>query len=269
MSENELMQRARRVQRRNELTRRAQAVARVLSPLLLLALWEMLSTTGVLDRRFFPPPSEVLRSMQTMLQDGSLATAVASTLQRLCIGFCIGSIAGTAVGLLLGLSSWVRAIIEPWLQLTYPIPKLAIYPLLVLIVGLGEPPIIILLAVTVFYVLAINLIAGVLSIKPVFLDVGRDCGASFAQVVRTVALPASLPHILTGLEIAMGIAYVVLIAAEFVGAKTGLGHVIWLSWQLFDVGPMYVAIATTGVMGYASVLVLRWVGAWLMPWARK
>jgi NitT/TauT family transport system permease protein len=103
----------------------------------------------------------------------------------------------------------------------------------------------------------------------VILDVGRDCDASFLQLVRTIALPAAMPHIFTGLEIAMGIAYIVLVAAEFVGARSGLGSLIWSSWQLFDVAPMYVAIVTISVLGYASVMLLRLAADLMMPWRRK
>ena len=84
----------------------------------------------------------------------------------------------------------------------------------------------------------------------------------------TIALPASLPHIFTSLEISLGLAYIILIGAEFVGAKSGLGAIIWSSWQLFDVGPMYVAIVTVSVLGYFSVLLTRWLGDLLMPWRR-
>lgn len=243
-----------------------QKALRLASPFLLLLLWEAMSRFGLLDRRFFPPPSEVIWSARSMVQDGSLAAAVLSSLRRLAIGYVSGALLGVVVGLWLGLSSWSRALFEPWLIVTYPVPKLAVYPLLVLIVGLGEAPIVLLLAIAIFYVVAINLIAGVLSIRPVILDVGRDCGASFLQLVRTVALPASMPHIFTGLELAMGIAYIVLIAAEFVGAKSGLGSVIWSSWQLFDVAPMYVAIVTISVLGYVSVLLLRLLAGVMMPW---
>ena len=243
-----------------------QKALRLASPFLLLLLWEAMSRFGLLDRRFFPPPSEVIWSARSMVQDGSLAAAVLSSLRRLAIGYVSGALLGIAVGLWLGLSSWSRALFEPWLIVTYPVPKLAVYPLLVLIVGLGEAPIILLLAIAIFYVVAINLIAGVLAIRPVILDVGRDCGASFLQLVRTVALPASMPHIFTGLEIAMGIAYIVLIAAEFVGAKSGLGSIIWSSWQLFDVAPMYVAIVTISVLGYVSVMLLRLAAGIMMPW---
>lgn len=243
-----------------------QKALRLASPFLLLLLWEAMSRFGLLDRRFFPPPSEVIWSARSMVQDGSLTAAVLSSLRRLAIGYVSGALLGVVVGLWLGLSSWSRALFEPWLIVTYPVPKLAVYPLLVLIVGLGEAPIVLLLAIAIFYVVAINLIAGVLSIRPVILDVGRDCGASFLQLVRTVALPASMPHIFTGLELAMGIAYIVLIAAEFVGAKSGLGSVIWSSWQLFDVAPMYVAIVTISVLGYVSVMLLRLLAGVMMPW---
>ena len=263
-----LIQRGQRKEHR-EATARWQKVLRIASPFLLLLAWEALSRFGILDRRFFPPPSEVLGTARQMLADGSLAKAVGDSMRRLAIGYTSGALLGIVAGLWLGLSSWSRALVEPWLIVTYPVPKLAIYPLLVLIVGLGEPPIVILLAIAIFYVVAINLIAGVLAIRPVILDVGRDCGASFLQLVRTIALPAAMPHIFTGLEISMGIAYIVLVAAEFVGAKSGLGSVIWSSWQLFDVAPMYVAIVTISVLGYASVMLLRVMADLVMPWRRK
>jgi NitT/TauT family transport system permease protein len=244
----------------------AQRVLRIASPFLLLLVWEALSRFGVLDRRFFPPPSEIVETAWQMIKDGSLLSASLYSLQRLFIGYVIGAVSGAVVGLWLGLSPWARALIEPWLLVTYPVPKLAVYPLLVLIVGLGEYPIVILLAIAVFYIVAMNAIAGVLSIKPVVLDVGRDCNATFLQSVRTIALPASMPHILTGLEVSLGIAFIVLIAVEFIGAEHGLGSVIWSSWQLFDVAPMYIAITTVSVLGYLSVLGLRALGNRLMPW---
>jgi len=254
---------------RKQWTASAQRWLRRASPFLLLALWELLSRFGALDRRFFPPPSEIAGTAWQMMQDGSLWNAVRHSLARLAIGYTTGALAGAAVGLLLGLSSWLRALVEPWLLVTYPVPKLAVYPLLVLLVGLGDPPIYILLSIAVFYIVAINALAGVLSIRPVFLDVGRDCDASFLQSVITIALPASMPHILTGLEVSLGIAYIVLIAVEFVGADKGLGSVIWQSWQLFDVAPMYVAIVVVSVLGYFSVLGLRALGNWFMPWRKQ
>lgn len=251
---------------RHEWVAKGQRTLRWISPLVLFAVWELMTRVGVLDRRFFPPPSEIVESAIAMIANGQLFGSIVASLQRLVISYAIGSGTGILVGLWLGLSNWSRALIEPWLLLTYPVPKLAIYPLLVLIVGIGEPPIVILLSITVFYIVVISAISGVLEIRPVFMDVGRDNNATFLQSVRTIALPAAMPQILTGLEVALGIAYIVLIATEFVGAKSGLGHVIWSSWQLFDVAPMYVAITSISLLGYFSVLGLRMIGNALVPW---
>jgi NitT/TauT family transport system permease protein len=247
---------------------RAQRWLRFFSPFILLGIWELTSRSGLLDARFFPPPSEILLSAKDGILDGTLVAATADSLRRLVLGYSIGAFVGVSVGLWLGLSSWFRAMAEPWLQLTYPIPKLTLYPLLVLLVGFGEPPIVILLSIAVFYIVTINTIAGVLSIRPVILDVGRDCGATFFQSFRTIALPASMPHIFTSLEIALGIGYIVLVAAEFIGAKTGLGAIIWSSWQTFDVAPMYVAIVIVSVCGYVSAILLKVIGNVLMPWRK-
>ena len=247
-------------------TFKLQKILRFFSPVFLFIIWESLSRLSYLDRRFFPPPTELVQYLIVMLVDGTLIEAIKISLFRLFIGYLSGAFFGIIIGLLLGLSSWMRAIFEPWLLMTYPIPKLALFPLLVLIVGLGEAPIIILLAIAVFYVVSINLIDGVLYIRRVFLDVGKDCKANFRQIIFTIAIPSSLPHIITGLELSLGIAYIVLIAAEFVGAKSGLGSIIWSSWQLFDVSPMYVAIVTISILGYSSLLILRNLGNRLMPW---
>lgn len=251
-----------------EWTARGQWWLRLISPFLLVIAWEVLAQIGAIDRRFFPPPSEIVLAAGIIIDDGALAKATVDSLRRLWSGYLIGAGVGIAVGLWLGLSSWFRALIEPWIQITYPIPKLAVYPLLVLLVGLGEMPIIILLAITVFYIVAINTIAGVLSIRPVLLDVGRDCKATFFQFFRTIALPAAMPHICTSLELSLGLAYIVLIAAEFIGARTGFGAIIWSSWQLFDVAPMYVAIVSISVLGYLSVLGVRFLSDVVMPWRR-
>ncbi|MEX0730328.1 MAG: ABC transporter permease [Aquisalimonadaceae bacterium] len=248
---------------------KAQQILRTFSPVLLLVIWELASRLGLIDRLFFPPPTEIAESGYLMFLDGSLVSASADSLRRLFIGYGMGALAGVAIGLWLGLSSWSRALFEPWIQITYPIPKLAVYPLIVLVVGLGDLPIIILLAIAVFYIVVINTIAGVLSINRAYLDVGRDCNASFAQFAGTIALPAALPHIFTGLEIALGIGFIVLVAGEFVGSNSGLGSLIWQSWQVFDVGPMYVAIVVVSLLGYASVLTTRLVGSILMPWQRS
>lgn len=253
----------------HERTARWQRALRIVSPFLLIGAWELCADTGLLDTRFFPAPSAILQSGVQMARDGLLTEAVRDSMLRLIIGYAAGALAGVVLGLWMGLSRWSRALLEPWLQLTYPVPKLAVYPLIVMVVGLGDAPIDVLLAIAVFYIVCINTLAGVLTIKPAILDVSKDYGASFLQRAWTIALPGSLPHIFTGLEISLGIAYIVLVAAEFVGASTGLGNVIFQSWQLFDVSPMYVAIVLISLLGYGSTLGVRYIAGILMPWHRS
>lgn len=253
----------------HERTARWQRALRIVSPFLLIGAWELCAGIGFLDTRFFPAPSTIVLSGIAMGREGLLTEAVHDSMLRLVIGYATGALAGVLLGLWMGLSRWTRALLEPWLQLTYPVPKLAVYPLIVMVVGLGDAPINVLLAIAVFYIVCINTLAGVLTIKPAILDVSKDYGANFLQRAWTIALPGSLPHIFTGLEISLGIAYIVLVAAEFVGASTGLGNVIFQSWQLFDVSPMYVAIVLISLLGYGSTLGVRYIAGILMPWHRS
>lgn len=249
-----------------ERSRTYQRWLRVLSPFLLILLWELSTRLGTLDYRFFPAPSMIFGSFLNMLGDGSLFNASLITLRRLFLGFVIGAFLGVVVGLWLGLSSWSRSVFEPWIQLTYPIPKLAIYPLLMIIVGMGEPAIVTLLAIATFYIVVISTISGVISINKTYIDVGKDSGANFIQFFFTIALPASLPVIFTSIEVAMGIAFIVVIAAEFLGSSSGLGYIIWTSWEVFALAPMYVSIVVISLLGFLSVLAVRALGDYLMPW---
>lgn len=247
---------------------RVQKLVRAASPVLLLVLWEAASRFGVVDARFFPAPSTVMLAALDMIRSGLLVDATVVTLRRVALGYFLGAGLGVAIGLWLGLSSWSRTLFEPMIQLTYPVPKLAVYPLLLLLVGTGELPMVLLLAIATFYLVVISTIAAVLSISPGYLDVGRDNNANFRQFFFTIALPGSLPQILTGLELALGIAYILVIAVEFLGAQAGIGYIIWSSWQVIEIKRMFVAISLITVLGYVSVLGLRAFGAVLTPWRR-
>lgn len=249
--------------------RKMQRGLRAFSPFLLLLIWEAASRSGVLDVRFFPAPSMIVETGVDMATSGQLLDSTLETLKRLFFGYVIGSVVAVIVGLWLGLSSWARSLLEPWIHITYPIPKLAVYPLLLLIVGLGDLPMILVLAIAVFYIVVLNTIAAVLSISSTIVDVGRDHNANFRQFFFTIAFPATLPQIITGLEIALGISYLLAIATEFLSSNEGLGHIIWASWETLDVKPMYVALCTITVAGFLSTIGLRALGQRLTPWTRQ
>ncbi len=244
----------------------AERLVSVVSPLLLLLLWEALVRSRILDYRFFPAPSAVLKTLLDLLTSGVLLQHVGISLTRIAVGFALGSSAGLIVGLLMGVSRIIRAAVKPLVGVIYPIPKIAILPLVMLIFGLGEGSKYVIVAIGVFFLVLLNTMAGVVNIDRIYLDVGKNFGARRADVLRTIALPGALPLILTGLRLGWGTALLLIVAAEFVAAKAGIGYFIWNSWQTFAVEEMYAGLLTISTLGLVSFVLLDWIERRLLPW---
>jgi len=238
----------------------------ILSPLLLVALWEALVRVGVLDARFFAPPSSIVGTFADLIASGELFLHVAASLKRVLLGFLFGGVPAIALGLAMGLSRWTRAALNPIVSATYPIPKSAILPLVMLIFGLGDASKVALVAIGVFYLVLINTMAGVLTIQPIFLDVGRNFGASRLQVFLTIALPGAMPLIFAGLRLGLGIGLILIVIAEIVGARNGIGYMIWQAWSIFAVQRMYVGLVVVAILGWLLTLILDRIERLLIPW---
>ncbi len=244
----------------------AERIVSILSPLLLLALWEGLGRLGLLDARFFPAPSAIAETFAKLLGSGELWEHTVTSLGRVVIGFLIGAIPGLVLGIVMGLSRLVRAALNPMVGALYPIPKSAILPLLLLVFGTGEGSKYAIVASGVFFLVLLNTVAGVLNIEPVYLDVGRNFGASRLQTFLTIALPGALPLIFTGVRLAWGIALVLIVVGEIFASRSGLGYFINNSYQTFQVEKMYAGLIVMSVIGYASFLILDELQRWLIPW---
>ncbi|MFD6055243.1 ABC transporter permease [Agromyces sp. NPDC060279] len=238
------------------------------TPLLLLVVWEALSRLGILDARFFPAPTAIVETFVTLLVSGQLVTDILMTLSRIAVGFVLGAIPGVLLGLLLGSVRSVRLLLEPVFSSLLPIPKVAIYPLLLLIFGLGETSKYVIVAIGVFFYLFFNTMSGVMQTPPLFDDVARANGASRIQRRLTVSLPYALPSIFTGIKLATGGAFVIIAASEFVGAQSGLGYLIWSSWSTFAVSKMYVGIVTISALGYGATAIEGYLERRLVPWVK-
>ncbi|MDE3100954.1 MAG: ABC transporter permease [Chloroflexota bacterium] len=238
----------------------------VLSPVLLLALWELAARTNAIDTRFFPAPSDIFAAAVTLIRTGELWDNLSITLVRLAVGFLLGAVPGIVIGLAMGLFSPVRAILQPLVDGTFPIPKIAILPLFILIFGLGEESKYAIIAVAVVYLVLINTQAGVRNIDRIYLDVGKNYHATRWMMFTDVALPGAAPLILAGLRLGMGVALLVIVAAEFVGARSGVGYQIWTSWQVFQVDRMFVYLLVTAVIGFGTAVVMTFLERVLLPW---
>jgi NitT/TauT family transport system permease protein len=255
-----------RAERRRTLARRRDTIISVASPFALLALWEVCAHLGVIDRRFFPPPSSIAMAGYRLALTGQLHDHILKSLTRLGIGFVMGGIPALIIGVAMGISRPLRALVEPLISATYPIPKSSILPLILLIFGLGEMSKYVMVAIGVFFPVAINATAGVLQISKVYLDVGKSYKANAWQTFWTVALPGALPFIMTGVKLGAGLGLVLIAVAEMIGAKSGLGYMIWSAWETFSVEQMYVGLAMFAVIGFILTVVLNEVERMLIPW---
>jgi NitT/TauT family transport system permease protein len=238
----------------------------LVSPLMLLLIWEVLVRAKVLDVRFFPAPSQVLRALVDLVTSGVLVQDVLVSLTRIAAGFTIGALAGLIVGLLMGISRLVRAAGKPLFGVLYPIPKIAILPLVMLVFGIGETSKYVIVAIGVFFLVLLNTMAGVVNIERIYLDVGRNYGAGRLDVLRRIALPGALPFIFTGIRLGWGTGLLLIVAAEFISAKSGLGYLIWNAWQTFSVDDMYAGLLTISALGLLSFAILDVLERWLLPW---
>jgi ABC-type nitrate/sulfonate/bicarbonate transport system permease component len=238
----------------------------VATPVVLLMIWEALAQLSIIDARFFPAPSSILEQMVTLISSGELWSHLVTSLRRLFIGFWVGLVPALILGVLMGLSRPVRAALGPLVSGTYPIPKSALLPLILLIFGLGETSKVVMVAIGVFYPVVLNTVAGVVQVAPIYYDVSKNFGANRWQVFKTVAVPGAMPNIMTGVELGAGLGLILIAIAEMVGAKSGLGFMIWNAWQLYSVETMYVGLLVIAVIGYALSLLLNEVGRLVMPW---
>jgi NitT/TauT family transport system permease protein len=232
----------------------------------ILMIWELCGRLGLLNHLFFPVPSLIFLTFFTMLADGEIQKNLSITLFRVFAGFLIGTIPGILIGMVMGASDKVRLLIDPIIAATYPIPKLAIFPLLMVIFGIGELSKIMAIAIGCFFLALINAMAGVRNINKVYFEVAKNYGASNKQLFTKVMFPASLPMIFTGIRLALGMSLLVVVGVEFVSANHGIGALIWYAWQTFEIEKLYVGIFICAVLGLLFTLVLKKVEERIMPW---
>ncbi|MCL6506149.1 MAG: ABC transporter permease subunit [Bryobacteraceae bacterium] len=180
---------------------KTEAAVQILSPIVLLVLWEVAARLGLVDQRFFPAPTAIVRAFWEAVTTGVLLHHLKITLWRVLLGTVLGGGPAVLLGLAMGLWRWLRLTLDPIIAATYPLPKSALFPLLLLIFGLGEGSKVAMVAIGVFYLAVTNAMEGVLAISPVYFDVAATFGASRWDVIRTVALPGALPLVLAGLRL--------------------------------------------------------------------
>ncbi|GIV83317.1 MAG: hypothetical protein KatS3mg052_0324 [Candidatus Roseilinea sp.] len=238
----------------------------LVSPLVLLALWEALARLGALDSRFFSMPSEIFARLMALLQDGTLLTHTAITLRRVAVGFVLATAPAILLGVVMGVSGIARALFTPLVAALYPVPKIALVPVVVLLLGIGEPAKYAIVVVSVFFLVVLNTVAGVRNVDPRYFDIARNNGASKWDLIWTVALPGALPSILTGVNLGLGFALTVIVGTELLLPQGGLGAMIWAAYQVYDLPTIFAALIVVALLGFGANWLMGEVERQLVPW---
>lgn len=238
----------------------------VVSPLTLLLLWEAFARLPTRLAHFFAPPSLVLLTIWQMALAGELWGHVGWSLLRVLLGFLAGALPGVLVGMVMGLVPWVRAALQPIVSATLPIPKTALLPWIILLLGIGESSRVTIIAIGVFFLVLINTMAGVVNIDPIYLEVGRNFGARGWKFYLTIAFPGALPTIFAGLKLGLGTAFLLIVFAEQIGVREGVGYLIWQAYDTFDIERMFAGLILTSLLGFLSMVALNALERRWVPW---
>jgi ABC-type nitrate/sulfonate/bicarbonate transport system permease component len=251
---------------------RALAV-RVGAVLAFLAIWALAS--GLVERyRPFNPiflagPWLVLGKVWQLAAGGQLWGHVGATVWRVAAGFAIGTAAALLLGVLAGQVAVLRRIVEPVVELLRPIPPLAMLPLFIVWVGIGETSKVAFIAYAIFFPTFLTTVHAVQQVDPLLLRAARSLGARRAQLFARVILPAALPEILTGLRLGVALGFFVIVISEFIGAERGLGYLINDGRNFFLVAQMLGAAVVLGVLGWAASALVGLLGRRVLRWERR
>ncbi len=269
-------------------------------PLLLLIAWEWLVRGGVLNARWFPPPTRIAVALVdlTVTYDQFNETSLLgrpwliptrflaegwpgvqalfdeshlfATLSRVFLGFLIGALPGVFVGMVMGMNRTVRLMLDTTMSAAYVLPKIAIFPIMMLLFAdpFGEGPKIAVVAISAFFLVAINTMVGVRDIDPVLIQAGRNYGARGWQLFYHVIIPGALPVIFAGLRLALGTALIVIVAIEFVRARKGVGFMTYYYWEILSTEKMYAGLVVVMLLGVLLTYGLQWVERRVMPWEK-
>jgi len=226
-----------------------RAVSLTWSPLAIIAAWELLSSTRVLEPLFFPAPSTLVQTGSEMIQTGELQRHLQTTLKRMLQGFVLGTTSGIVCGLAMGAIPVVRHALDPLISALWTSPKLTLLPMLIIIIGIGEAPKILLIAVGCFIVVALYTLDGVRGVNRGYVDLARNYGANHLAILRKVYLPAVSPAVFTATRLALGRALTLTVSVELLNSREGLGYLVYVAWQSFRIDRLYIAVVLTAGLG--------------------
>ncbi|MES5824148.1 ABC transporter permease [Streptomyces sp. RG80] len=247
-------------------TRVPRWLRRTSGPLLLLALWQLLSATGVLTADVLASPGRIAQVAGDLLSDGSLGSAMATSLQRVAAGLLLGTLIGTGLALVSGLFRIGEDLVDAPVQMLRTVPFVGLIPLFIIWFGIGEAPKIAIITLGVTFPLYLNVYAGIRGVDAQLIEAGESLGLSRWGLVRHVVLPGALPGALTGLRYSLGIAWLALVFAEQVNADAGIGFLMVQARDFLRTDVIVVCLIVYAFLGLLADFIVRSLERLLLQW---
>ncbi|GHF52992.1 sulfonate transport system permease protein [Amycolatopsis bartoniae] len=246
--------------------RRLPDLRRWLSPLALLGLWQVASSTGLLPADKLSSPWTVLQAGIETARSGELGDAFVVSLGRVAAGFAIGAAVALVLGVAAGLSAWAGVLIDPPVQMLRTLPFLGLIPLFILWFGIGEEPKILLVALGVLFPLYLNIFSALRGVDPDLVEAAKALGYTRGERLLHVQLPSAVPQALVGLRQSLGVAWLALIVGETVNADAGLGYLITNARDFLRTDVIVVGLVVYAVLGLATDALVRLVERRALRW---
>jgi NitT/TauT family transport system permease protein len=233
---------------------------------LIISLWQVAVSRRWIDPVFLPSPVAICEALWNLARSGDLWVNLSTSLMRIGSGWAIGTVLGLAVGVAMGLSSVTRGIGVPMVSALFPIPKIALLPLFILWLGIGEAPKIVTIASGVFFPTVIATLSGVDSVPRNLIRMGQSFNMPMSAIIRKIILPSSLPGILAGFRISLAVALILVVAAEMIGAQYGIGAFLLTAGNLMQTDDLMAGVVILSILGLTLGAVLTAIEKAFLSW---
>jgi ABC-type nitrate/sulfonate/bicarbonate transport system permease component len=232
----------------------------------LIGLWQAAITVGWLNPLFLPSPASILTALQKLIVSGALWQHLSASLGRIGLGWLVGTALGLVFGLTMGLVSAFRAVGIPLVSALYPIPKIALLPLLILWLGIGESPKVVTIAAGVFFPTVIAIYSGVDAVPRNLIRMAQSFNLPVAAIIRKIVLPSALPALLAGCRISIATALLLVVSAEMIGAQFGIGAFLLTAGNLMQSDDLMAGVAVLSMLGLGFGAVISAIERAFLGW---
>lgn len=234
--------------------------------LTLIIIWQILALLDLYNQVLLPSPTDISKALVNMMLSGGLLIDIIMSLKRVIIGFIIATILGSTLAIILLQNKTVAEYISAIIEIIRPIPPIAWIPIAILWFGIGDKPAFFIVTLGSFFPIFVNLFEGVRQVEPKFLTIAKSFDAPRSQVLRDIYFPLSLPYLISGMRIGLGVAWMSVITAELVGAQNGLGYMMQLNRVLLQTQNVMAGMLIVGVLGFGLNRLMIWVEKLALPW---